>query len=105
MSARGDLLIELKSGLPTMADERVLLDLMDRSLARLRVMYRVQKADFPPDSIEFLRSLRCVQAELRTFMDLLEEKDDIRTREDAEELTACLQGDKENLEPHFISSA
>jgi hypothetical protein len=103
MSELDELLSELKSGLLTLANERTLIELIDSRLCRLRVLYRTQRAEFLATEVEFLRSLNGVQAELRTFVDLLEEKDDIRTREDAEEFAACLTGVKQHLEPHLVA--
>jgi len=93
----------LHRALETNANERQLLDFIDDRLSLLLAIYRERRAEFTDETVVFLRSLTPVQDSLREFIEAVEEKDSIRTRDDAQELAARLAELTERLAPHLVA--
>jgi hypothetical protein len=103
MPSVSELLADLHSALETNANERKLLDFIDECLSLLRTIYRERRAEFTDEAIVFLKSLTSVQDSLRELIEAIEDKDWIRTRDDAQELAARFGELKERLTPHFVA--
>jgi hypothetical protein len=103
MPSVSDLLADLHRTLETNANERQILEFIGDCLSSLRTMYQNDRAEFTDEVVVFLKSLTLVQDSLREFVEALEEKEWIRTRDDAQELAARLGEFKERLSPHFVA--
>lgn len=103
MPSASDLLADLHRALETNANERQLLEFIGECLSSLRAMYRNSRADFTHEAVAFLKSLTSVQGSLREFAEAIEEKDWVRTRDDAQELAARFGELSERLSPHFVA--
>ncbi len=94
---------ELQTALDGNANEKQLLDLLDRNLDLLRSQYRTQKTAFSDATIDFLKSMARLQEALREFIDAIEEKEWVRTRDDAQELAGRLGDLRDRLSPHLVA--
>ncbi|MHB1215921.1 MAG: topoisomerase DNA-binding C4 zinc finger domain-containing protein [Thiobacillus sp.] len=103
MASTSETIETLRGALATYTDERKLLELIDESLSLLRSRYRQFKAEFTDESIQFLKSLTVVRDVLREFIEAVEDKAWVHSRDDAQEL-ACTFGELgERLTPHFVA--
>jgi len=103
MPSVSDLLADLHRALETSANERQLLVFISECLSSLRALYREHRAEFSDEAVVFLKSLVSVQDSLREFIEAVEEKDWVRTRDDTQELAARFGELKERLSPHFVA--
>jgi len=85
------------------ANEHQLLILIERSLDSLRSQYRMHKNEFSDDTVHFLKSLSALQESLREFIEAIEEKKWVRTRDDAQELAGQLGELRDKLSPHLVA--
>ena len=99
MHSVSELLADLHRTLETNANEHQLLNLIDESLS----FYRERRAEFTGETVAFLESLMPIQDSLREFIEAVEEKNWVRTRDDAHELAARFGELKERLTPHFVA--
>lgn len=103
MGVASETIEALRGALATYTDERKLLELIDERLSLLRSHYRQFRAEFSDESIQFLKSLAPVQSALREFIEAIEDKDWVHSRDDAQEL-ACRFGElAERLSPHLVA--
>jgi hypothetical protein len=103
MPSVSDLVADLRRALEANANERQLLEFIGEHLSSLRALYREQRADFTEEAVVFLKSLSSVQDSLRKLVEAVEEKEWVRTRDDAQELAARFGELKERLSPHFVA--
>lgn len=103
MPSISGLLAELRRALQENSNERQLLDFISESLSSLRTMYRNNRAAFPDEVVSFLKSLTSVQEALRELAEAVEEKNWVRTRDDAQALAGQFGELKERLSPHFVA--
>lgn len=103
MPAVAQLLVDLRRALETNANEHQLLSVIDESLSSLRASYRTCRSEFSDEAVAFLKSLTPVQESLRQFIEAVEEIDEVRTRDDAQELAARFGELKERLTPHLAA--
>lgn len=103
MPSASDLLADLHRSLETNANERQLLEFIGECLSSLRAMYRNSRAGFTDEVVAFLKSLTSVQDCLREFVEAMEEKDWVRTRDDAQEIAARFGELAERLSPHLVA--
>lgn len=89
---------ELHTALTNNANEHQLLDLIDRNLNSLKSKYRRHA-----NEMEFLKLLSPLQEALREFIDAVEDKGSIRTREDAQDLASRFAELRDKLSPHLVS--
>jgi hypothetical protein len=97
------LIADIHIALEENANERQLLNFIEESLCLLRTIYRESRAEFTDEAILFLKLLTSIQDSLRELIETIEEKDWIRTRDDAQELAARFAELKERLTPHLVS--
>jgi len=103
MRSTSETIEELRNALVTCADERKLLEFVDKSLSLLRVRYRQFRSEFSDESIQFLKELSLFQDALSEFVDAIEDKNWVYSRDDAQEL-ACRFGEiEERLSPHLVA--
>jgi len=103
MPSISELVADLGRALATNANECQLLGLIDDGLSSLRASYRAHRPEFTEETVAFLKSLTPVQESLREFIEATEEKDWVRTHDDAQELAARFWELKERLTPHFVA--
>ncbi len=94
---------ELHAALTNNANEHQLLALIDRNLDSLNSKYRKHANEFPIGEIEFLKSLSPLQEALREFIEAMEEKGLIHTRDDAQELAGRFFELRGKLSPHLVA--
>ncbi len=102
MSYISEAIAEIHMALDSNPNERHLLDLIDQNLTSLRSRYRTHRSEFTDGAIQFLKSLSPFQEALREFIDAIEEKDWIRTRDDAQELAGRFGELRDRLFPHLV---
>jgi len=103
MPSASNLLADLHRALEKNTNERQLLELIDEYLSSPRALYRNSRADFPDEVVAFLKSLTSVQDSLRELVEAIEEKDWVRTRDDAQELAARFRELGERLSPYAVA--
>lgn len=103
MPSASDLLAEIHRSLETNANERQLLEFIGERLSSLRAMYRNSRDEFTDEVVAFLKSLASVQDCLREFVEAMEDKDWVRTRDDAHEIAARFGELAERLNPHLVA--
>lgn len=103
MPSASDLLADLHHALERNANEHQLLDVIGECLSSLRAMYPHSRAEFTNEVVAFLNSLKSVQGCLCEFVDALEEKEWVRTRDDAQEIAARFGELAECLSPYLVA--
>jgi len=94
---------ELQTALGKNANEHQLLVLIERNLNALRSRYRPHREEFSDEAIVFLKSLSPLQEALREFIEAIEEKDWVRTRDDAQEMAGRFGELRDKLLPHLVA--
>lgn len=103
MSSASDLVADLHRALETNANEQQLLEYIAECLSSLRALYREHRTEFTDEVVVFLKSLASVQDSLRELIEAVEDKDGVRTCDDAQELAARFGELTERLSPHFVA--
>lgn len=103
MSTAPDLIAEIHSALDSNTREFELLALIENRLTVLRQRYKTHRNEFSSEGIEFLRSLSPLQEALREFGETIDEKDWVRTRDDAQEIASRFSDLAELLSPYLVS--
>lgn len=102
MPSISEAICELHAALDSNTNENQLVELIEQRLSFLRASYREHWEEFKDEDIQFLKSLVPLQEALREFIEAIEDKRKIRTREDARELADCFSEIRERLNPHLV---
>ena len=94
---------ELRTVLATNAREDELLEVIESKLRALRAAYREREHEFTSDIVIFLKGVAALEGTLREFLEILEERNWVRTRDDAEDLATRFQDLAERLKPHLVA--
>ena len=94
---------EIRGALSSSANEHELSELIEQNLSKLRVIYRNNRSQFSEATIIFLSGARAVSEDLREFIDTIQDKDWVRTRDDAQELASRFAELAERLKAHLVS--
>ncbi len=103
MATVAEQVLALQRTLSTVARERDLLAAVDQSLLALRHAYARNRAEFSAETVSFLVTVRTLHDTLPQFIDALEEKECIATREDAEDLMVRLDELGADLRPFRVA--
>ena len=103
MLSVSETIAEIIAALSSNPDERYLLNLIEQSLESLRSKYRSHRNEYQDSAIEFLKSLSLLQDTLREFIEAVEEKEWVRTRDDAQELAGRFGELRDKLSPHRVA--
>lgn len=103
MSSVAETINELQTALKNNANEHQLLASIEQNLDSLRSRYRTNRNEYSDEAIEFLKSLASVQEALREFIEAIEEKAWVSTRDDAQDLASRFSVLKDKLSPHLVA--
>ena len=103
MPSASDAIGEIRAALDSKTKESELLTLIENRLSELRQRYKSNRSEFTGEEIEFLKSLSPLQEALREFGEAIEEKEWVRTRDDAQELASRFGELRDRLSPYLVS--
>lgn len=103
MRSVSEVITDIRSALDAQTNERALLELIDNGLCELRSGYRQSRSEFSEEAILFLKSLSAIQDALREFIEAIEEKNWVHTRDDAHEMATRFHEFNVRLSPHIVS--
>lgn len=87
----------------TQARESELIDLIEETLPRLRMMYLNNKEEFSDETITFLQTAGGIPDALRDLMDAVDDKSWVQTYDDAAELIVRLEEIRARLVPFPVA--
>ena len=97
-----DLIGKLRDVLATNSKEAAVSEQIGEHLPDLEELCREHKEQFSTEDIDFVQKLSSVQQALKDFIYLIDNKADIRFREDAKELAIQFHEISERLEPWLV---
>lgn len=87
----------------TNANEGEVLEIVEAKLGALRRAYRERRSEFSAEVIAFLKGVAALEGTLREFLETLDEKASVRTRDDAVDLSTRFQDFADRLRPHLVA--
>lgn len=93
---------DLQAILASCPNEHEVLQALEEKLQNLRGLYRSHRSEFTAEIIGFLKALAPVEQALREFIDGLQDKGWVHTRDDAEDLASRFHDVADRLSNHFV---
>lgn len=102
MTSVTEITAALQTILASSPNEHDVLQALEKKLQLLRGLYRAHRSEFTAEIIGFLKGLAPVEQALREFIDGLQDKEWVRTRDDAEDLASRFHDIADSLGNHFV---